>query len=118
MRGLVILILFQMMGLGLERFAHIPLPGNVIGMVLCLSALWLGWVKLEWIEATSTWLLKHMMLFFAPIIAGTVIFFPLLKEEWSSIVATLVISTLSVIVVTAWTAKYWVDFRRDEGSSL
>jgi holin-like protein len=117
MRGLAILILFQFMGLGLERFAHVPLPGNVIGMVLFLCALWLGWIKLEWVEATSTWLLKHMMLFFAPIIAGTVVFIPLLKNEWRSIVATLVISTLCVIVVTAWTAKTWVKTQQHEEKS-
>jgi len=112
MLGLFILLLFQLAGTALERFAGVPLPGNVIGLVLLLGALSLGWVKVEWIEAAASWLLKHMLLFFAPIVAGTIVFFPLMAKEWAAIAASLLLGTALSTVAAAWTAKAWPEARR------
>jgi holin-like protein len=114
MRGFAILLGFQLLGTFLERVLHIPLPGNVIGLILCLCALWLGLLKLEWIEQTSALLLKHMMLFFAPVIAGTIVFIPLIRNEWPSIVATLFVSTMVVVGVTGWFAQRWTHPRQEQ----
>ncbi|MCI3927228.1 CidA/LrgA family protein [Paenibacillus sp. TRM 82003] len=106
MRGLAILFLFQLLGTAIERFAGVPLPGNVIGLVLLLGTLTLGWVKLEWVEDAASFLLKHMMLFFAPLIVGTMVFFPLIGREWAAIAASLLLGTAVVILVTGATAKW------------
>lgn len=106
MRGLAILFLFQLLGTALERFAGVPLPGNVIGLVLLLAALSLGWVKLEWVESTASWLLKHMMLFFAPLVVGTMAFFPLIGREWAAIAASLLLGTAAVVLATAAAARW------------
>ena len=107
MRGIAILLLFHLAGTALERLAGVPLPGNVIGLLLLLAALGFGWVKLEWVEASASFLLKHMMLFFAPIVVGTIVFLPLIRAEWAAILVSLLLGPAIVIVLTALTAKLW-----------
>jgi len=107
MRGLAILLLFHLAGTALENMAGVPLPGNVIGLILLLGALLLGWVKLEQVEEAANFLLKHMMLFFAPFVIGTVVFFPLIRDEWAPILLSLIAGPLLVAVAAAATAKLW-----------
>lgn len=106
MRGIAIILGFLLAGTALEH-AGVPLPGNVIGLLLLLAALGFGWVKLEWVEAVANVLTKHMMLFFAPFVVGTIAFLPLLREEWAAVVVPMLLGPLLVVVVTALTAKHW-----------
>ncbi|EKN65803.1 LrgA family protein [Neobacillus bataviensis LMG 21833] len=67
---LVILIVIYQLGNLTTRFFHLPIPGNVIGIVILFVLLWLGVIKLEQIEWASGWLLKHLGFFFIPISVG------------------------------------------------
>lgn len=105
MLGLAILLLFNLLGLLLQRWLHLPLPGNVIGLILFTLALALRVVKLEWVEATANFLLRHMMLFFVPFIIGTVVFLDILRDAWLAITAALVLSTFIAMAATGWCAQ-------------
>jgi len=107
MRGLAILLIFHLAGTALEKLAGVPLPGNVIGLLLLLGALALGWVKLEQVEAAANFLLKHMMLFFAPFVIGTIVFLPLIREEWAALLVSLLLGPLLVAVAAAAAVKLW-----------
>lgn len=63
MRGLILLLVFNGVGLLLHEGAGVPLPSNVLGMLLLLAALLTKLVKLEWVEETASFFTKHMMLF-------------------------------------------------------
>jgi len=104
MRGLVILLSFQLIGLFLEALG-LPLPANVSGLILFTAALFLGVVKLEWVEGTARFLLRHMLLFFAPVIVGALASAEILKQEWLAISASLLASLLAGLLVTGWTAS-------------
>ncbi|GIP31621.1 CidA/LrgA family protein [Paenibacillus sp. J2TS4] len=105
MLGIGILLGFNLLGHLLQSGFSLPLPGNVMGLLLFTLSLFLGWVKLEWVEQTSQFLLKHMMLFFAPIIVGSQVFFPLFREQWVTIGISWLGSTLMALLVTGWVAK-------------
>jgi holin-like protein len=105
MRGTAILLGFNLLGVVLQR-AGVPLPGAVLGLILFAASLFLGVVKLEWVEAEANVLLRHMLLFFAPVIVGVVAFGDLLAREWLPITIGLVGSWLAVIVVTGLVAKW------------
>lgn len=105
MLGLAILLAFQGLGLLIHQYGGVPLPGNVIGLMLLAAALFSGLVKLEWIERTASLLLRHMLLFFAPTIVGTIAFARLLGQEWLPLVAALVFSTAAVMLVTGKVAE-------------
>ncbi|PYI55896.1 CidA/LrgA family protein [Paenibacillus flagellatus] len=100
MRGLAILLSFHFAGLLVRQLLHVPLPANVLGLVLFVASLFAGWVKLEWVEESAQFLLRHMMLFFAPFIVGTIVFFPVIADQAVGIGLSLVLGTLLVLLVT------------------
>lgn len=105
MFGLAILFGFNLVGVLLQKGLHIPIPGNVIGLVLLLIALACKWIKIEWVESTAMLLTKNMMLFFLPILVGASTLLPVIQTEWVSVVLSLLLGTGLVIVVTGLTAQ-------------
>ena len=105
MRGLSILLLFNLLGVFLHSACRVPLPDNVLGLVLFTACLLLGIVKLEWVEQTSSLLLRHLLLFFAPVITGVIAFLPQIRAEWPAITVSLVGSTITVMLITGWIAS-------------
>ncbi|GAA4706137.1 CidA/LrgA family protein [Brevibacillus fulvus] len=69
-RGSLLLLAFYALGMLLQKGLSLPLPGNLLGMLLLATGLLFGWIKLEWVEQASSFFLKHMLLFFVPIIVG------------------------------------------------
>lgn len=107
MLGFIIFILFHLAGIALEEWLHIPLPANVIGMALLATALFTKVIKLEWVEGSSQFLLKHMGFFFIPAIVGTAAFADRLQSYWLSIAASIVVSTLMTMLATGLVVKLW-----------
>jgi holin-like protein len=105
MRGLAILLGFHLMGMLLKMWLHVPLPPNVIGLILFTCCLFLGWVRLEWVEDAAQLLLRHMMLFFTPFIVGTIVFWPLIAQHGLSIIVSLALSSFAVLLVTGWVTR-------------
>ena len=102
LQGMVLLLLFQLLGEGLSSLLSLPIPGNVIGMALLLLTLASGWVKLEWLQEAADLLLSYMALFFVPAGVGVMLYFDLIGREWLPIVAATIISTFVVMAVTGW----------------
>lgn len=114
MLGLAILVAFNGLGIWLQTSFHLPLPGNVIGLILFTIALFAKLIKLEWVETTANWFTGHMMLFFLPFVVGTMAFFPLIGANWLSIGVGVMGSSVAVLVVTGFiTSK--MQRRRDNG---
>lgn len=113
MKGFAILLAFNLIGMALHRFGHVPMPENVLGMLLLLAALVAGVVKVEWVESAAGFLLHHMMLFFAPIIVGVVPLLPVIEANLAPVVGGIVVSTFLAMLATAWTAQ--VFFRQAGG---
>jgi holin-like protein len=101
MRGLAILLGYTVLGNVIHTMLSLPISGNVIGLVLLVISLFAGWIKLAWIEETAQFFLRHMMIFFAPIIVGTMLFFGAIGDQWIVIATTLIGATLIVLIVTA-----------------
>ena len=111
MLGLALLLLFNLLGFVLQKYVRVPLPSNVLGLLLLLLALQLKIVRLHWVEDAANFLLKHMMVLFAPVIVGTLALTGLLAANWLPIVATILLSTLFTIFVTAFIAKLFTEDR-------
>ncbi|MFC5404877.1 CidA/LrgA family protein [Cohnella soli] len=115
MLGLAILFGYELLGYGIHEFLGMPLPANVIGLILLFVSLTRGWVKLEWIEQPARFLLRHMMIFFAPTIVGVLVFADRLGEEWVAVTASLAGSAFVVLLVTGWmTTRLAKEGRRDD----
>ncbi len=107
MRGLAILLGFNLLG-ALLQAARVPLPGNVIGLILFTACLFLGIVKLEWVEESAHFLLRHMLLFFAPAVIAAIPLFKQFAGDGTAIAGSLVGSLLVVLLVTGWVATWLI----------
>ncbi|PLY06056.1 MAG: CidA/LrgA family protein [Desulfuromonas sp.] len=103
-RGFAILVGLQLLGTLLVEKAGLPVPGNVVGMLLLFAALRLRWVQVEWVRDAAQLLLSHMALLFVPAGVGVMVYSDLIVAEWLPIVVATLLSTFVVMAVTGWTA--------------
>ncbi|MGC4001170.1 MAG: CidA/LrgA family protein [Anaeromyxobacter sp.] len=117
-RLLQIGLLLPFWGVGVWVAPHlpIPIPGSLVGTGLLLIALQLRWVRPEWLEDGSSWLFRHMLLFFIPAALGVVSFPELLGPAGLRAVAVIAVSTVAVMTVTG-AAVEWVGRRRSRSTA-
>lgn len=118
MGGFAVIMGFYLAGLVLKAALGIPLPGNVVGLLLFVAALFAGVVKLEQVERAADFLTRHMMLFFVPVVVGTMAFFPLIAKEWPAFAGGLAGSALISLLAAGWIVKWWgKEGKRRHGDS-
>ncbi|ACB84593.1 CidA/LrgA family protein [Natranaerobius thermophilus] len=105
MLGLTILIGFAFLGELMSIYLNLPLPGNVIGLILFIVSLFSGIIKLDWVETISSVIVKHLALFFIPVVVAIISLFPLLRENLLVIIISLTVSTILVLLATGITVK-------------
>jgi holin-like protein len=99
MRGLLILVGFHAVGMGLHRVG-VPLPAGVLGLLLFLGALVTRVVKLKWVEETADLMVRHMLLLFVPLLAGLTVMGDVLRHDALALVASIVVSLVAVLLTT------------------
>src|SRR5271169_6570386 len=99
LRGFAIIVGFLLLGM-LLRHLGVPVPGGVLGLLLFFLAMSAGLVKFGWVERTASLLLRHMALMFVPLTVGLMDMGPMLSRQAVPILASLVVSTVAVILTT------------------
>lgn len=98
--GLTLLLLCQALGEVLARWAHWPLPGPVLGLLLLLALL--RWPVVRGpVEAAATPLLAHLSLLFVPVGVGVVAHLGLIGQFGPRMLVALVLSTWLGLFVAA-----------------
>jgi len=99
--AIALLLICQMAGEAVHRFAGVPVPGSVIGMALLL--VWLALVRRERpsLDVVTGWLTAHLAIMFVPAAVGLMNEGPVLARHGVAIIVATVISTLLTLVVTA-----------------
>ena len=103
----------QILGLVALNFAGVwavdkmalPIPGNLVGMVLLYALLALGIVRLSWFEAAGCFLIKHLAFFFVPITVGLMDAGSLFASRGVGIVLTLAASAVIGVMLAGWTSQ-------------
>ncbi|SDW28954.1 CidA/LrgA family protein [Paenibacillus sp. CF384] len=116
MRGFCIIIGFDGLGWLLHQFASVPLPSHVLGLLLLSAALFMGIVKLEWVEQSAGFLNRHMMLFFIPLLAGAAAFGPQIGSSWLAALVSLTAGTLTIVILTGLSTKMLVKRKERAGN--
>lgn len=113
--GLVLLLIFQILGNVAEMYFHLPVPGPVLGMFLLLIAL-ISYDKLAaYARPISLVLISYLAVLFVPAGVGIILHFERIKNEALPIGVSLVFSTILTIAVTGLVIKYsgiWLEKRR------
>lgn len=97
-------ILFGCLALGelVVSLTGVRLPSSIIGMLLLTLFLQLGWIKLEWVQGLTNFLVANLGLFFVPSGVALMLYFDIIQAQfWPIVIATL-LSTILVLVVTGW----------------
>ncbi len=88
------------LGFFLVETLNLPIPGNVLGMVMLFGLLMTGVVSLKWVEEASSFLIKHLAFFFIPIAVGLMNFGPLFMQNGFFLIIVIVGSAAIGIYVT------------------
>ena len=107
-----IILTICFMGDLLHNFLDLPIPGNVLGMVLLLFFLLTGVIRMSMIEDVSNFMLKHLSFFFIPAAVGLITCFSILEGKWTALMFISVASTFIIAVVTGMTVQILMNRRQ------
>ncbi|MBC2691232.1 CidA/LrgA family protein [Pseudomonas kielensis] len=104
---LLVLAAIYLLGCQLALWLAWPIPGGVLGLALLLLVFALGWVKPAALQRGAGLLMAEMLLFFIPALMSLLDYGGLLRHEGWRILVVIAVSTLLVMLVTAFTVE-WV----------
>ena len=90
-----------------QWMAHvIPVPGNVIGLLLLLGLLGTRALRLEWLEPTAGLFNRHLAFFFIPVAVGLLGYGTLIRSDGWALLAGLVVAIAAGIVVVGGLSQH------------
>jgi holin-like protein len=105
-KGIALLLLFQLMGESIVFVTGIPLPGPVVGLVLLFVAMQLckvaGLGLFREAEEAADGFLANLGLLFVPAGVGIVALWGELQSQAAVLLAILVISAVFTLAMTVW----------------
>ena len=97
---IIFLLLINQLGYWIVDTFHMPIPGNVVGMLILFFLLMSKIIKLEWIEHASNFLLKHFAFFFVPICVSLIGYGTIFMENAIGFTVSLTLSLILGFFVT------------------
>ena len=113
LKQFIIILLVLFLGNLISDVFKIPIPGNVLGMVILTVALCTGIIKLKDVEEVSNFLLDHLAIFFIPSAVGIMLYLSLIR---ANLMAILIPTFFSIIIGLLVTGKIveWITERKEE----
>lgn len=99
----------------LHRYIGVPIPGNILGMLILLLLLCVKVVKLDRIKEVSDFFLKHIAFFFLPPSIGIMAAGEEVMSQWPLLLFLCVALTIITLTATGWTVQLLSRNRRDNG---
>ncbi|MEX5549675.1 CidA/LrgA family protein [Pseudomonas pergaminensis] len=102
---LVVLLAIYLLGCQLATWLAWPVPGGVVGLGLLLATFASGLVKPAALQLGAGVLMAEMLLFFIPALMSLLDYGGLLRNDGWRILLVIGVSTLAVMLVTAFTVE-------------
>ena len=90
----------------LAKTLNIPIPGNIIAMILLFLSLCTGIIKVEKVDTISNFFLDHLAFFFIPAGVGLMNSFDSIKSSAIQIVIICIVTTIIVMAVTGIVVQF------------
>ncbi|TXE09532.1 CidA/LrgA family protein [Gelidibacter salicanalis] len=101
LKGFLWIFIFLGLGELINYALDIPIPGNILGMLLIFIALKLNIIQLKTLKPASDLLLKYMVLFFVPYGVGLMSYYDFIESYWVILSVAAVFTTLITLYITA-----------------
>ena len=89
----------------IHDYTGIPVPGNILGMLILLLLLCLKIVKLDQIREVSDFFLKRLSFFFLPPAIGLMLVGDDVKSQWPLLLFLCIVITIVTMATTGWTVQ-------------
>lgn len=89
----------------LVNFIGIPIPGNVMGIIILFALLCCGVVKEQWLDRGAAFLLKHLVFFFVPVAVGLMNWGEVFCDYGWTLFFAIVVSAILPVCLTPWIAS-------------
>ena len=109
LKGLLVLIGFQLAGEFISAQFHLPFPGAVVGMGLLFLYLVIKGRTPKPLSTTSVALFPYIPLFLMPACVGAMGYWSLLQEEWLALLIALTVSTVTTIAFTPFIMRFFMS---------
>lgn len=114
-REAIIIFGIYLVGELLSGTLGLPIPGNILGMIILFILLCTKVIKLEQIENISKFLLDHLAFFFIPAGVGLMSSFGIIKDTWLKLIIVCVVTTIIVIASTGLIVQF-ISRKLNKGS--
>ena len=105
-REAIIILGIYLLGEFISQVLSLPIPGNILGMIILLVLLWTKVVKLDQIETISNFLLDHLAFFFIPAGVGLMTSVGIIKDSWLKLIVVCIVTTIIIIASTGLIVQY------------
>lgn len=99
-REAIIIFGIYLLGVLITDITGVPIPGNVIGMVILFLVLYLKVIKVEQISTISNFFLEHLAFFFIPAGVGLISSFSVIKNIWLQLLIVCFVTTAITMICT------------------
>ena len=105
-REFLIILVLYFIGELLAETLNIPIPGNIIAMILLFLSLCTGIIKVEKVDTISNFFLDHLAFFFIPAGVGLMNSFDSIKSSAIQIVIICIVTTIIFMAVTGIVVQF------------
>lgn len=102
---LAVILAICLAGEILHRVLHIPVPGNILGMLILLFLLCFKVIRPEQIENVTKFFLNHLAFFFLPASVGLLAARNQLQGQWILLLLLCIGATIATMAATGRTAQ-------------
>lgn len=103
---LALLSLIYIVGNKVVLLTGLPVPGNVVGVVLLYALLNLGLVRLEYVQEAADFLLRHLVFFFIPVAVDLMNWGGLFYQYGLVLALAIIVSTILTFLGTGYIAQW------------
>lgn len=111
-REVIILFGIYYLGEGIKLLTNVPIPGNLIGMLILFLLLCTHVIRLEQISTISDFLLGHMPFFFIPAGVALMTSFALIEDIWLQILVLCLITTFLTMGISGITVQFFMKRKK------
>ncbi|MDF2608065.1 MAG: Antiholin-like protein LrgA [Bacillales bacterium] len=97
--------LINEIGNKIVEFLNLPIPGNVLGMIILFLLLVTHVIPIRYVDLGSNLLIKHLAFFFIPIAVGLMALGSLIFDNMLSFILAIIGSLIVGFITTGYTAQ-------------